>query len=455
MNNKNKLFKVKSELPNCIIKEFIGLRPKVYSLDILPYHINVFKNEISFYIENLYNRRVSIKYVNENMESFIFYFDASGLIIDNAHEIILDICARLKVNMETYHISNIHFINHLDSYDVTGQVNIRLPQCNTFYDNNTLNKIKENFDFNIEIQYFHLEIDKYFDAYIYIYNVKEDYRPIPELKIMSDMELLLKKTKSLAGVPYHKSGDVNHLDYLNVLQYGKDHLKKLSFFHMKFEKGMIRTLKRDREALKFFDVKRWHKNKEISYSYGHYQIPENEKSYFASDSDISLVSESEIDDERDSLNESENIDEEEENDISVVNDSGIHDNNNVNMFSNRINKYPTLYSATTSNMSFNLLSSDSKKNNEETQNSHNYKTNDYTQNPESFESEKAVIIKRKKKKSKFNNRFINFEVDEDGENDIDNDSYSNEESDDSMKSFIDDDIEYETPSYFYRQINLE
>ena len=214
---------------------------------------------------------------------------------------------------------------------------------------------------------------------------------------------------------------------------------------MKFEKGMITTLKRDREALKFFDVKRWHKNNEISYSYGHYQIPENEKSYFAPDSDISSVSES--------GNESESEEEEEDN-IGLVNDSEIYNNNNVNMFSNRVNKYATLYPATTSNMSFNPLSSDSEKNNEEGQNSHNYETNDYARNPESFEGEKPVIIKRKKKKNKFNNRFINFEVDEDDGRDVDTDSYSNEDSDNSINSFIDD-IDYETPSYFYRQVNLE
>ena len=434
-------------------------------------------SKIRSFIRNLH-KNIDITYVYNDLESAIFYIDIQLVYSDDMNDVIIkNICSHLKIKMETYHESNIYFIQDL---------NIRLPHSKSFYNNKTYNEIKQGSSYNTVMKYFHIEMDKNFDLYIYVYYVNSEYRPVPIKELMSDMELISSKSKTCAGIPYHKSGHITHLDYLHVLQQNKEYLNKVSFFTIKREKGVTKTIRIQKKALHHFDVKRWHKNTETSYSYGNCLIPKNQQSYFAGDSEVSLVSESDGESDH-----SDNVSEDDE--MSEIVNSKMTNN----IFSNRVLKYHHLYP----NRDFAQNSQDESILNENEKNSETEQINNLDNIPSTsnnIENEQEDILlsrknipnvisdsedeisdfqnrnihkkrhinepftKNKKiKKSgrnKFKNRFINYEAVHDDDDDDDDDDFpdrdENEDKYDSDSDFIDN-TDYDTSLNIYSQSDLK
>ena len=263
---KSKLGLLKNEFPSSVISEFIGLAPKVYSFAFSDYHVKSVMRNIG---NSLRKYGCKIDFLYNDLESSIFVINIDDTIFKNTDE-VLKKCETVNILLENYHNVQIKFEKYLElSNDESNKVNF--PKSRAFYDKDIFSNVL-SLRSDIE-NIFYFEINSSLNINIYKYALNYESRPIPDKKVMSDTELLILKSKTCAGVPEYKSGDITFHQYKSSLGKKRDELTKVTYKLMKNDKGVYKTVSTTKLFLIHNCVKRFFVNDSLSYSYGHYKIP--------------------------------------------------------------------------------------------------------------------------------------------------------------------------------------
>ena len=262
---KSSLFRLKSEIPKYIIGELTCLAPKVYQFSFINYHINKIIYEIKEYIETCFKTRDLITHLFSDISSCIFEIDLS------LEELEISLI-NLNIELEGYHNVKIKYMNYQDE---------RKPQSSSFYNEdvlNSINVIRENS--NKRDNVFFIDMDSNFNIFIYKYFSELISRPMPDKIMRSDAELMAMKSKTCSGIPAFKFATITEMDYKNALKQRREEIKRITYNIMVNVNGTYKTINTEKICLRNHCVKRFFKNENTSFSFGHRKIPENKRNNF-------------------------------------------------------------------------------------------------------------------------------------------------------------------------------
>lgn len=97
---------------------------------------------------------------------------------------------------------------------------------------------------------------------------------------MSDLELMCLKSKTCSGIPAYKFSSLTDIDYKNALKQTRTQINKIKYNIMLNYKGTYKTVSTEKISLRNHCVKRYFLNDHISYSFGNFKIPENDRNQF-------------------------------------------------------------------------------------------------------------------------------------------------------------------------------
>ena len=206
---KGSLFAIKSENPSYVFGEWVALAPKVYTFLFIAYHLNKITSEIKNHINCVSGAVHNLNYLFTDINSAIF--EVKNDLIKNLDD-LKNHLMNIDILLEGHHQVQITFVEFLElSEDIRESLQIK-PLCATFYDKNILDMVikKKSAHANSNHIYF-LEIDGEFNVHIFRYALHFFDRPIPDKNILSDAELVIRKSKTCAGIPGYKTDTITEI----------------------------------------------------------------------------------------------------------------------------------------------------------------------------------------------------------------------------------------------------
>ena len=131
VNKKGALFHMKLENMRIIYGAFIGIAPKVYNFDVIPYHLYKVINELK---NKSLNKIVNVLYIQKTC--CIFEIEGSDNEIFKSFEIFL---SEIEIMLEGWYPSILNFCKFIEYHENSIEDGIlTLPKCEDFYSNKVL-----------------------------------------------------------------------------------------------------------------------------------------------------------------------------------------------------------------------------------------------------------------------------------------------------------------------------